>query len=51
MLGGSDQRLRVRLLTRLACAWRSSPDRRADSAALSRQAVELARGSGIRYPH
>ena len=48
MLGGSDQRLRVRLLTRLACAWRSSPDRRADSAALSRQAVELARESGDR---
>jgi tetratricopeptide (TPR) repeat protein len=43
MLGGSNGRLRVRLLTRLACAWRSSPERKADSAALSRQAVELAR--------
>jgi hypothetical protein len=43
MLGGGDKRLRVRLLTRLACAWRSSPERRADSAALSEQAVQLAR--------
>ena len=46
MLGGSDERLRVRLLTRLACAWRSSPERRDDSAALSLQAVEIARGLG-----
>jgi tetratricopeptide (TPR) repeat protein len=46
MLGGSDERLRVRLLTRLACAWRSSPERRDDSASLSRQAVELARRLG-----
>src|SRR5450759_2989730 len=44
MLGGSDKRLRVRLLTRLACAWRSSPERRNDSATLSQQAVQLARG-------
>ncbi len=44
MLGGTDDRLRVRLLTRLACAWRSTPERRNDSAALSRQAVEIARG-------
>ena len=44
MLGGSDSALRVRLLTRLACAWRSSPERRDDSASLSQQAVELARG-------
>ena len=44
MLGGSDERLRVRLLTRLACAWRSTPERRNDSATLSRQAVEIARG-------
>ncbi len=43
MLGGSDTRLRVRLLTRLACAWRSSPERRSDSATLSQQAVQLAR--------
>lgn len=43
MLGGGDKRLRVRLLTRLACAWRSSPERRSDSATLSQQAVQLAR--------
>ena len=43
MLGGGDEPLRARLLTRLACAWRSSPERRDDSAALSRQAVEIAR--------
>jgi tetratricopeptide (TPR) repeat protein len=46
MLGGGDERLRVRLLIRLACAWRSSPERRDDSASLSRQAVELARRLG-----
>ena len=40
-LGGDDERLRVRLLTRLACAWRSSPEQRAQSDTLSRQAVEL----------
>jgi tetratricopeptide (TPR) repeat protein len=44
LLGGHDEPLRARLLTRLACAWRSSPERRDDSAALSRQAVEIARG-------
>lgn len=44
VLGGSDERLRVRLLTRLACAWRSSPEGRNDSAMLSKQAVEIARG-------
>ncbi len=44
MLGGGDRRLRVFLLGRLACAWRSSPDRRDDSAALSLQALEIARG-------
>ncbi len=43
LLGGTDDRLRVRLLTRLACAWRSTPEQRDQSAALSRQAVELAR--------
>jgi tetratricopeptide (TPR) repeat protein len=43
MLGGGDKRLRVRLLSRLACAWRSSPDRRDDSATFSQQAVQLAR--------
>lgn len=42
MLGGGDDVLRVRLLTRLACALRSSPDRER-SDALSRQAVEMAR--------
>jgi tetratricopeptide (TPR) repeat protein len=43
LLGGSDDRLRVRLLTRLACAWRSSPDQREQSATHARQAVDLAR--------
>jgi AAA ATPase domain len=43
MLGGGDDRLRVRLLARLACALRSSPEHRDQSGALSRQAVELAR--------
>ena len=40
MLGGADETLRARLLSRLACAWRSSPDRRNDSATLSRQAID-----------
>ena len=43
LLGGSDEQLRVRLLSRLACAWRSSPDQREQSSTLSAQAVELAR--------
>jgi hypothetical protein len=43
LLGGDDERLRVRLLARLACALRSSPAReRSDT--LSRQALEIARG-------
>jgi len=42
LLGGSDDRMQVRLLTRLACALRDSPDRE-QSASLSKQAVELAR--------
>jgi tetratricopeptide (TPR) repeat protein len=42
-LGGEDDRLRVRLLPRLACAWRGSAQHRDQSAALSQQAVELAR--------
>ena len=42
-LGGADDRLRVRLLSRLACSWRSSPEQRTVADALSRQAVELAR--------
>ncbi|HEY8170059.1 MAG TPA: AAA family ATPase [Candidatus Limnocylindria bacterium] len=45
-LGGSDDGLRVRLLSRLACALRSTPDQRGQSDALSRQAVELARSLG-----
>ncbi|HEY7847947.1 MAG TPA: AAA family ATPase [Candidatus Limnocylindria bacterium] len=43
MLGGADDRLRVRLLIRLACSWRSSPEKREQCAALSKQAVDLAR--------
>jgi tetratricopeptide (TPR) repeat protein len=42
LLGGSDDPLRVRLLSRLACALRSEPDR-ALSATLSQQAVDMAR--------
>jgi tetratricopeptide (TPR) repeat protein len=41
LLGGDDDRIRVRLLSRLACALRDSPDRQR-SASLSRQAVALA---------
>ena len=44
MLGGADETLRARLLSRLACAWRSSPDRLNDSATLSRHAIDVARG-------
>jgi tetratricopeptide (TPR) repeat protein len=43
LLGGADDRLRVRLLTRLACAWRGHRDQLDQSAALSQQAVEIAR--------
>jgi tetratricopeptide (TPR) repeat protein len=43
LLGGRDEHLRVRLLARLACAWRDSPQHREHSAALSDEAVELAR--------
>ncbi len=43
MLGGADDGLRVRLLVRLACSWRSSPERREESASLAMEAVELAR--------
>jgi tetratricopeptide (TPR) repeat protein len=46
LLGGSDDHLRVRLLGRLACVWRSSPERRNDSAALSGQALRTARELG-----
>lgn len=45
MLGGEDDGLRVRLLSRLACATRSVWDRE-HSASLARQAVELARNLG-----
>jgi tetratricopeptide (TPR) repeat protein len=45
-LGGAEEQLRIRLLTRLACAWRSSPAHREESAALSGQAVEAARRLG-----
>ena len=43
LLGRQDETLRARLLTRLACAWRSSPERRDDSDSLSRQAIDIAR--------
>ncbi|HEY6571538.1 MAG TPA: hypothetical protein VIZ22_14700, partial [Candidatus Limnocylindrales bacterium] len=43
LLGGQDETLRARLLTRLACAWRSSPERRNDSDSLSREAIDIAR--------
>lgn len=42
LLGGEDDGKRVRLLSRLACALRDSPDRER-SASLSRRAVTLAR--------
>jgi hypothetical protein len=45
MLGGEDDALRVRLLSRLACALRSTADREHVDA-LSRQALELARQIG-----
>lgn len=43
MRGGTEDRLRVRLLTRLACAWRSAPERLGQRRALSQQAVAMAR--------
>ncbi|HSJ34170.1 MAG TPA: AAA family ATPase [Acidimicrobiia bacterium] len=45
LLGGEDDRLRVRLMSRLACALRSSADREYCDA-LSGQALELARRLG-----
>ncbi len=45
MLGGADDHLRVRLLARLACALRGSPDRET-SDALSAEAVRTARALG-----
>jgi hypothetical protein len=41
-LDQDDPHLRIRLLTRLAGAWRQSPERRNDAAALSSEAIELA---------
>jgi len=41
--GEGDDPLRVRVLSRLATAWRSSPEKRDESDALSREAVEIAR--------
>lgn len=46
LLGGRDDRLRVRLLSRLACAWRGSRQHFDQSDALSQQAVEIARPLG-----
>jgi len=46
MLGGADERLRARLLTRLAGAWRMSPERQSDCDSLSRQAVDICRDLG-----
>ena len=45
LLGGGDDRLRVRLLSRLSCALRSSPDRERSNS-LSRQAIDIARELG-----
>jgi tetratricopeptide (TPR) repeat protein len=42
-VGEGDERLTVRLLARLACAWRSAPERFADSDAASLRAVAIAR--------
>jgi hypothetical protein len=46
MLAGSNDRLRVRLLSRLASAWRGSNEHLEQADALSEQAVELARRLG-----
>ena len=46
ILGGTNDRLRVHLLTRLACAWRSDRERQGQRRAMSEQAVELARTLG-----
>jgi tetratricopeptide (TPR) repeat protein len=43
LLGGADDRLRALLLTRLSCAWRSTPEQRQQSDVLSQQAIEIAR--------
>jgi len=46
LLGEGDMRLRARLMTRLACALRSSPEQRQRSDDLSREALEVARKLG-----
>lgn len=46
MLGGTDDRLRARLLTRLACALRSDRERQEQRRAMSQQAIDLARALG-----
>lgn len=46
LLGGQEEHLRVRLLARLACAWRDSPAHRDQSDALSREALRMARELG-----
>ena len=46
MLGGTNEGLRVRLLTRLACAWRSDRERQEQRRAMSQQALDLARTLG-----
>jgi hypothetical protein len=43
---GAHDRLRVRVMARLACAWRSEMAHRADSDRLSQGALELARAGG-----
>ena len=45
-LGGDDDVLRVRLLARLACSWRSDPEQYGQSDVISLQALELARRVG-----
>jgi hypothetical protein len=45
-LDADDEALRVRLMIRLACAWRSDATRHEDSDRLSREGVEIARRIG-----
>jgi tetratricopeptide (TPR) repeat protein len=42
-LGHIDERLRIKLLTRLSGAWRSDPEKRMECARLSQEAIDLAR--------
>ncbi len=46
ILGGTNDGLRARLLTRLACAWRSDRERQEQRRAMSQQAIDLARTLG-----